>query len=91
MKDQLGKTDRKRVAEDLAAPAPPQNPGGQRSITRQQYDSFTPKNQGYATYMQGSWNPSVPNECPFPAGSAERTQWEAGNHQAMLDVQDGEE
>jgi hypothetical protein len=68
-----------------------ENPGGQKALTRAAYDALCPRDQGYASYMQGAWNPEVPEECPYPEGSTERTSWDAGQMAAVTVVQDMEE
>lgn len=63
-------------------------------MTRKRFQSLTPRERGYATYMLGSRvdEPHVPDEKnPYPAGSAEAQQWDAGQYSAMLDAQDSEE
>ena len=67
------------------------NPGGQRKITRTQYDALTPEGQGYESYMQAAWNENVPNNCPFPEESDMAEEWRRGQHKAYLAVLDSEE
>ena len=64
---------------------------GQRPLTRAVYDTLSCFAQGYASYMQGTWNPAVPNYRPHAAGTQMRAEWERGNAKAYQDVQDGEE
>ena len=67
------------------------NPGGQKKITRAVYDSLSPYNQGYASYMQAAWNPEVPKKCPFKSDSQEAVQRADGQHAAYLAVLELEE
>jgi hypothetical protein len=63
-------------------------------ITPEQFAKLSPYARGYAVYVAGERDdqPHVPNERnPYPAGSREATEWDRGQAQAVLDVQDGEE
>lgn len=62
-------------------------------ITKAQWDKLTSWNQGYACYMLGSRPGSELKDIASPsrAGSVEHKDFLAGQFQAMLDVQDGEE
>lgn len=62
-----------------------------RPLTRKEYNSQTPKNQGYISYMSAAWNKKIPNECPYRKNTKEYDKWNEGNFQAMLDCQDSEE
>ena len=66
-------------------------PVGQKLITTERYNSLTPYQQGYASYFQGEWNSNVPNGCPYNKDTQEYNEWNQGNFQAMLVVQDSEE
>lgn len=62
-------------------------------ITKAEWEEFSPFAKGYALYMQeahpGSELKGLKN--PYPAGSAEAKEFDRGEIQATLDVQDGEE
>ena len=63
-------------------------------ITKEEFKSLTPKKRGYLVYIYGckKEEPNIPNEeNPYLKESKESKQWNEGNYQAMLDVQDGEE
>jgi hypothetical protein len=58
------------------------------AITKERYDKLTPKQQGYASYMQGAWNKNIPNACPYEKGTKEYGQFAEGSQVAILEVQD---
>lgn len=80
-----------RKQEDNPGEQREDNPGGQRAITKKEYESLIPRLQGYASYMQGAWNPEVPEECPYAEGTPEREEWANGAMSATLEAQDMEE
>ncbi len=56
--------------------------------TRAEYDAMSPYAQGYVSYCQAAWNKDVPECCPHPADSPQQRDWNEGQHDACLDVQD---
>ena len=66
------------------------NPGGQRRITRAEYDRLDPAQQGFVTYMQGAWNPEVPNWNPYRLGSKQHREFTQGEQCAVIEAQDSE-
>lgn len=62
-------------------------------LTRAEWEKLSPFAQGYAIYMQeahpGSELKGLTN--PYPSGSTEAKEYDRGEFQATLDVQDGEE
>lgn len=69
----------------------PDPPEGQTAVSAKRYARLSPYQQGYVSYMQAAWNSEVPDENPHDDGTDDHRQWSAGNQQAMMDVQDGEE
>lgn len=67
------------------------NPGGQTRLTREQFTALTPREQGYASYMQSAWNPAVPDDCPHEQATPEESEWKEGRFAAMIFAQDSEE
>jgi hypothetical protein len=67
------------------------NPGGQRKVTAAEYKMLPAASQGFVSYMQAEWNPDVPKECPYAAGTKAATEWHEGSQQAIFVVMDGEE
>jgi hypothetical protein len=67
-------------------------PVGAKPIGQAAYEALSPRDQGYASYMQDSWNPWVPSENPF-AGKDDQSakEWDRGQREAVGDVQDMEE
>lgn len=67
--------------------------GDWRLISREEWRRLPPREQGYVLYMQASWPTSelagVSN--PHDVDSAEWIAFRAGEQQAMLTAQDGEE
>jgi len=63
-------------------------------ISKRQFLKLKPYERGYAVYMAGERDdePNVPNEQnPYRHGSNNAAEWERGQQQAVLDVQDSEE
>lgn len=63
-------------------------------LTKEEFESLTPHQRGYAVYMAGSRKdqPNIPDEkCPYEGGSLMAEEWHAGQWSAMLECQDGEE
>lgn len=62
-------------------------------VTKAEWDKFTPRDQGYSLYWQGNLPGSELKDvtCPYPTGSKEQKEFDAGELMAILDVQDGEE
>jgi hypothetical protein len=67
------------------------NPGGQRAVTRDEYDDMNPYQQGFVSYMQGAWNKEIPDFCPYPEGSKQETKFADGEIAAMLLAQDSDD
>lgn len=67
------------------------NPGGQRAVSRIEFNKLGPRQQGYVSYMQGQWNPSVPNARIYAHGTDARSEWKCGEQLAVLEVQDMDE
>jgi hypothetical protein len=61
--------------------------------TLAKYNRLTPYLQGYVVYVEAAWPGSelVREVNPYSQGTRQWKKWEEGNHQAMLDVMDGEE
>lgn len=65
-----------------------------RQMTAQQFAALPPRSRGYAVYMSGARKdePHVPDERnPYPSGSDDAEEWSAGNRQAVIDAQDGDD
>lgn len=64
-----------------------------RKITKAQWDNYSPEIQGYVLYIQGALPDSELKDlkCPYLLGSKEAKEFAAGEFNAMLDTQDGEE
>jgi hypothetical protein len=62
-------------------------------VTLAEWKQFTPFQQGYTLYMQGSWPTSeLAREVnPYVKESPEWTKFNCGEERALLAVQDGEE
>lgn len=61
-------------------------------ISKEEYDKLTPYEQGYATYMRAEYPGCyIPKVNPYEFDSQSYIEWNNGNTQAILDVQDGEE
>lgn len=67
------------------------NPGGQRRVTRAEYDRLDPAQQGFVTYMQGAWNDQVPNFNQYRQGSKQHREFSEGEQRAIIVAQDSEE
>ena len=65
--------------------------GLQLAVTRAEFEALSWEEQGFVAYLQGQWNPVVPNACPYAHGTEARRAWEQGEGRAMLDVIDSEE
>jgi hypothetical protein len=65
----------------------------QKLITLAEFLKMDPRQQGYALYMQEELPGSELKgwECPYPAGSAARKEFDMGGQLAVLAVQDSEE
>ena len=64
------------------------NPGGQRRLTRAEYNRLTPLQQGFVTYMQGAWNPEVPNRNIYRLGSKQHREFTEGEQRAVMVVKE---
>lgn len=64
-----------------------------RLLTKAEWDTITPRQQGMACYFQGSLPGSELKdlENPYPIGSEDRKEFAGGEFEAMLDAQDGED
>lgn len=65
-----------------------------KPVTKEEFESFSPFDRGYAVYMCGSREdqPNIPDEKnPYPDGSHERQRWNDGQLRAVLNAQDSEE
>jgi hypothetical protein len=62
-------------------------------ITKTEWDKLSPKDQGYACYMQGALPGSELKDvtCPYPMGTQEARDFASGELNAMMDTQDSEE
>ena len=63
-------------------------------LTAERFAALPPRARGYAVYMVGSRDdqPNVPDERnPYPVGSSDAQEWDAGALSAYLEVLDGEE
>lgn len=63
-------------------------------LTAAEFEKLSPIRRGWVVYMAGCRDdqPNVPHESnPYPPGSEDAEQWDAGQQKAVLDVQDGEE
>ena len=67
------------------------NPGGQRKLSRAEYDRLNPFQQGLVTYMQGAWNPSVPNANIYRKGSKQHRAFTEGEQRGVLIAQDSDD
>lgn len=80
----------KSRSNELPSSDPDKNPGGQRALTRSEYDRLTPRQQGFVTYMQGAWNPAVPNFNQYRPGSKQHREFTEGEQHAVIVAQDSE-
>jgi len=62
-----------------------------RAITASEYETLSPRDKGYACYMQAAWNKAVKDENPYPKGSEEWVQFREGEQVAVIDCIDLEE
>lgn len=60
-------------------------------ISAIEYQSMSPAQKGYVSYMQAAWNEEVPDKNPYPPGTPEHEQWNEGSFVAVLVVQDYDE
>lgn len=63
-------------------------------MTREQFESLTPRQRGYVAYMLGAREdfPGVPDEKnPYPARSKQAAQWDAGQQAAAIEAQEGDD
>lgn len=61
-------------------------------LTADEYARLTPKQQGYATYMQAEIKGSrIPKKCPYEKGSRNADQFGEGQFIGVLEAQEGEE
>lgn len=68
-----------------------QNPGGQRRVSRAEYDRMTPAQQGFVTYMQGQWNKEVPNANAYRKGSKQHREFNEGEQRAAIAAGEGDD
>lgn len=62
-------------------------------LSKEEFESLKPWARGFIVYMNGTRDDqhNVPDEKnPYAEGSADHDDWDSGNYQAMLDVQDME-
>ena len=64
-----------------------------RLISREEWKALPARGQGYALYMQGSWQTSElkGEKNPYKEGSPEWVAFRQGEQQAVLNAQDGDE
>lgn len=62
-----------------------------KPLTRAEYDALTPRQQGYASYMQGAWNSNVPNFNDYRVGTKAREEFSRGEAAAMMEAQEGDD
>lgn len=70
------------------------NPFEQRVISADEFARLSPRTRGWAVYVAGERDdqPNIPNEKnPYPAGSHEHAEWDAGQQQAYIETLDSEE
>jgi hypothetical protein len=63
-------------------------------LTAERFAALPPRARGYVVYMAGARDDqlNVPDENnPYPAGSTDAQEWDAGAMSAYLEVLDGEE
>jgi hypothetical protein len=63
-------------------------------ITKEEFEGLSPRDRGYVVYMCGAREdePNVPAEgCIYPKDSEDYKEYLAGQHEALLEVIDGEE
>lgn len=63
-------------------------------LSKEEFERMPPHARGYAVYMLGSRpdQPHVPNESnPYPPGSIDAENWDAGQRMAILHAQDMDE
>lgn len=63
-------------------------------MTREQFEALLPRQRGYVAYMLGSRSdcPGVPDEAnPYPRGSKEAAQWNAGQRAAEIEAQESDD
>ncbi len=62
-------------------------------LTKAEYNKLKPFDQGYVVYMQAEWPMSELKGLgnPYPRGSRQSKQWNAGGSAAMMSVLDGDD
>lgn len=62
------------------------------TMTREEYDALTPRQQGYTTYVRAEWPGAViPKTNPHPPGSEAHREWQAGANIAYIEVLDSDD
>ena len=65
-----------------------------RALTKEEFESLSPTDRGYAVYMAGERDdqPNIPNEKnPYPKGTKEHEEYDQGAFMGVLEVQDYDE
>jgi len=60
-------------------------------ISRETFESLSPRDRGFAVYMYGCRDdqPNIPDESnPFQKGCGDWEEWNQGQHEAVIAVQD---
>ena len=61
-------------------------------LTLEEYNGLSPLEQGFASYMQSSWEESnIPGKNPYNEGTEEFEEFKDGSFRAMIVAQDFEE
>ena len=63
----------------------------QKGSTKKDYDKMIPRQKGYVSYMQGQWNPEIPNANPYYHDTDEGKEFATGEQQGVLEVQEGDD
>lgn len=65
---------------------------GRPLITRAEYKTMTPHEQGCWSYLQAAWPGSeLTDDCPYAKDSNDEKEWRRGRWDAMQDCQELEE
>jgi hypothetical protein len=62
------------------------------TMTREEYDALSPRQQGYVTYMRAEWpGAQIPKSNPYPSESPCHDEWQDGARAAYILVLDSDD
>jgi hypothetical protein len=62
------------------------------TMTREEYDRLTPRQQGYTTYMRAEWpGARIPKTNPHPPRSEAHAEWDTGARRAYIEMLDADD